>query len=325
MKKILLLMIIMLLSSTLVSCKGNEEKKDLEKVTFVLDWFPNTNHTGIYVAKEKGYYEEMGLDVEIIQPGGSTADVLVASNSAQFGISYQEGVTLARAEGLPIVSIAAVIQENTSGFGSLKSKNIISPKDFENKKYGGWGSPIEIATIKNLMDKYGADFSTVEIVTIGDMDFFAASEMNEIDFAWIFEGWTKVEASLKEKELNYISLGKEDEVFNYYTPVIITNEDNIKMKRELVEKFMEATVKGYEYAIENPKIAADIFTKQVPELDFELVKRSQIFLSDKYKGNSEIWGYQDSKIWENYTNWLVENGFISTIDISDAYTNEFIK
>jgi len=104
-----------------------------QKISFVLDWVPNTNHTGIYVAKVKGYFAEEGLDVDIIQPGESSADQMVATNTAQFGISYQEGVTFARASGAPLVSLAAVIQHNTSGFGSPKDKQIVSPKDFEGK------------------------------------------------------------------------------------------------------------------------------------------------------------------------------------------------
>ncbi|HPJ22355.1 MAG TPA: ABC transporter substrate-binding protein, partial [Clostridia bacterium] len=74
---------------------------DPDKVTFVLDWTPNTNHTGIYVALDKGYFNEAGLDVEIIQPADGTAEQLVAAKTAQFGVSYQENVTFARAQGMP--------------------------------------------------------------------------------------------------------------------------------------------------------------------------------------------------------------------------------
>ena len=99
--------------------KAQEEKK-LEKITVMLDWVPNTNHTGLYVAKDKGYFKEQGLEVEIIQPSEGGTSQLVATGKAQFGVSYQEDVTMARANGIPVVSIAAVIQHNTSGFASKK-------------------------------------------------------------------------------------------------------------------------------------------------------------------------------------------------------------
>lgn len=311
---------------TITACSAEKKPGTMKKVTFVLDWTPNTNHTGIYAAKEKGFYRDQGLDVEIIQPQEGSSDTIVASGKAQFGISYQEGVTYARAAGVPLVSIAAVIQHNTSGFASLKGKNILSPKDFEGKTYGGWGSEMEEATIKYLMDQAGADFSKVRIMTTGDADFFQASATGQIDFAWIFEGWAGIEAKLKGMELNYIDIGKIAPVFDYYTPVIITNEDILNENKKLAESFMTATIKGYEYAIENPDKAAEILIEAVPELNRELVIESQRFLSERYKGDAEKWGLQKQEVWQRYTDWMYENRFIEeSIDVTKAYTNDFIK
>ncbi|HHY63806.1 MAG TPA: ABC transporter substrate-binding protein [Clostridiaceae bacterium] len=311
---------------SVTACSAGKKTGDLQKITFVLDWTPNTNHTGIYVARDKGYYKELGLDVEIIQPQEGTSDTLVASGTAQFGISYQESVTYARASGVPIVSIAAVIQHNTSGFASLKEKNILSPKDFEGRTYGGWGSETEAATIRYLMDQAGADFSKVKIMTIGDTDFFQASSSGQIDFAWIFEGWAGIEAKLRGIDINYIDLGSIAPVFDYYTPVIITNENMIKNSRDIVESFMKATIKGYEFAIGNPEEAAEILLAAAPELDRDLVTESQKFLSERYRDDAEKWGLQKQEVWQRYTDWMYDNGFIQDkIDVSRAYTNEFIK
>jgi ABC-type nitrate/sulfonate/bicarbonate transport system substrate-binding protein len=305
------------------SSKGG---KNLQKVTFVLDWTPNTNHTGIYAAKAKGFFEEEGLDVSIIQPGESSADQLVAANTAQFGISYQEGVTFARASGVPLVSIAAVIQHNTSGFGSLKSKGITSPKDFEGKKYGGWGSEVETAMVKQVVKDAGGDPDKVEILSTGTLDFLTASETNKIDFGWIFEGWDYINAANKGAEINYISLGKLSDVFDYYTPVIVTNEDNIAKNPELVHKFMRAAQKGYKFAIENADEAAECLLKLAPELDRELVVKSQKYLASKYQDDAPYWGMQKKEVWERYMNWLYENKLIkSTFDAEKAFTNEFLQ
>ncbi|MBN2285158.1 MAG: ABC transporter substrate-binding protein, partial [Tissierellales bacterium] len=305
---------------------GPKPDEQLQEMTFTLDWFPNTNHTGIYVAKSKGYFEEEGFDVEIIQPGESSAEQLVATGTAQFGISYQESTTFARAEGIPVVSVAAVIQHNSSGFMALKEKEINSPKDFEDKKYGGWGSPIELATIQYLMEQENADASKVEIVTIGDIDFFAASQSGDVDFAWVFEGWSVLEAKIKGFDVQYIDLGKEAEVFDYYTPIIITSEKNIAENKEMVEKFMRAVKKGYEFAVENPEESARILLESVPELSEELVLASQEFLSSRYIDDAPYWGYQEKETWDRYTQWLFEHQFItSMIDTEAAFTNEFLE
>ena len=96
---------------------SNTDGKDLEKITFVLDWTPNTNHTGLYVAQELGYFEEAGLEVEIVQPPEDGAEVLVASGKAQFGVSFQDSLAPAFAgdNPLPITAVAGMIQHNTSG------------------------------------------------------------------------------------------------------------------------------------------------------------------------------------------------------------------
>ena len=241
----------------------NEGNKELKKVSVVLDWTPNTNHTGLYVAKEKGYFKEQGLDVEIIMPGEAGADKLVASGKSEFGVSYQEGITQARVQGVPIVSLAAVIQHNTSGFASPVAKNITTPKDFEGKTYGGWGSPVEKAIIDSLMTKENADVNKVDIVNTGDTDFFT-SVKRDIDFAWIYYGWTGIEAELRNEKLNMVYLTEYSDKLDYYTPVLTTNEKMIKEDPETVKAFVHAASKGYQFAIKNPDDAADILIKAAP-------------------------------------------------------------
>lgn len=315
MKKILILFIV--LTTMLMGAN--------KKITAVLDWTPNTNHTGLYVADSMGYFEEEGLDVTIIQPANGTSDQLVASGRADFGVSYQESITFARLEGVPIISIGAIIQHNTSGFASIKSKEIETPKDFEGKNYGGWGSPVESATLKEMMGKDGGDFTEVNILTTGDMDFFQASK-NHVDFAWVFEGWTNIEAKLKGHEINYIALNEYSEALDYYTPVITTSERKIARDRDDVEKFMRAVKKGYEYAIDNPEKAAEILIIAAPELDEKLVRESQIFLADKYQDDAPYWGYQKESVWINYQEWLYKNDLIKNkTDMKKAFTTEFLE
>jgi len=302
-----------------------KEKKELKDVTLMLDWFPNTNHTGIYVALEKGYYEEQGLNVEIQEPGeGLSAEQVVASGQSDFAISYQEALTQARSTGIPIVSIAAIIQENTSAFASLKEANITSPKDFEGKRYGGWGSPTEEAVLKALSDKYGIDYSKIEQVTLGQTDFFQ-SIGRDADFEWIYYGWDGVEALRQGIELNYIFLKDIDPALNYYTPIIVTSEEKIEQNPDMVKAFMAATAKGYDFAIKNPEEAANILIKHVPDLNEELVKASQKWLSEQYQGEAEQWGIQKEEVWKRFADWMYNQNLIeNNIDSKKAFTNEFL-
>lgn len=313
----------------LVGCgtkKENSENNDLQKVKLILDWTPNTNHTGFYVAQEKGYYKELGLDVEIIQPSEGSSLQLMAAGQGDFAVSYQEDLTFARTSDtpLPVKAIAAIIQNNTSGFASPKEKGIETVKDFEGKVYGGYGGPSERAILQAVMEKNGADFSKLTTVDVGTEDFFIATK-NNIDFEWTFEAWTNIQAKLKGFDINYIPVRELDESLNYYTPIIAASEDTIANKKDMVSKFMEATSKGYEYAIQNPEESAKILVSKVPEIDEDLAIESQKFLANEYKADAPRWGEMKDSIWTNYTNFLFDKGLIEkNMESSEAYTNEFL-
>ncbi|MEG1409960.1 MAG: ABC transporter substrate-binding protein [Terrisporobacter sp.] len=326
---------ISLITATLLSlglmtgCNDNNKKQSesgLEKVTVVLDWTPNTNHTGLYVALEKGYYKEQGLDVEIIQPADGSASTIVATNKADFGVSYQEDVTYAKTseDPLPIKAIATIIQHNTSGFASPVSKNIKTVKDFENKTYGGWGSESEKATLNAVMTINNAAFDTVKILDVGEDDFFTATK-KEIDIFNVFEGWTGIEAKIRGEEINFIPTRELDERLDYYTPLLITNDKIINENPELAKKFLAATSKGYEDCVNEPEESAKILLKYAPEINEELATLSQKFLADKYIDDAPRWGEMKDSVWNNYTDFMMEYKLISKdMKASDAYTNEFL-
>ncbi len=329
MKKLIVMMLLILL---LVACNTSENtesteessKEEMKEVKLVLDWTPNTNHTGLYVAQAEGFFEEEGLDVEIMLPGEAGSDQLVASGQADFGISAQEALTEARTQNIPIVSIAAIIQHNTSGFAAPKEKGITSPADFAGKTYGGWGAPIEEAMLEALMSEENASVDDVNIVNMGNTDFFTAVE-RDIDFAWIYYGWTGIEAELKGIELDMLYLTDYAEELDYYTPLITTNEKQIKENPELIRSFLAAVANGYNYAIENPTEAADILVEAVPDLDEELVHASQEWLTDRYVDDANYWGEQKSSVWENNATWMFEQGLIEKeLDVEATFTNEYL-
>lgn len=310
----------------LCACTPNQSTNNSE-VVLMLDYVPNTNHTGIYVAQKLGYFEEEGLNVQIIEPGtNETAATMVASGNADFGISYQEDVTYAKTakEPLPIKAIATIIQHNTSGFVSLKSENIHSPKDFEGKIYAGWQAPSEEAVIEAVMNKANADFSKLTMVGADGSGF--ASLGNTVDIQWEFEGWAVIKGRLDGYELNYMPLKDLDERLDYYTPVLITNENMIENESETVQKMVNAIKKGYEYAIENPSEAADILAEVLPDTDKNFILESQKFLSQQYALGSDTWGIMKDEVWNNYTDFMYEYELISQkVDASALYTNEFLK
>ncbi|MFC5702226.1 ABC transporter substrate-binding protein [Cohnella faecalis] len=311
-------------SSPSSSGSVSEPSAALQDVTVVLDWTPNTNHTGLYAAKEKGFWEKRGLKVEIVQPPESGANALVGSGKADFGITAQEDLTLAREQGVPIVSVAAIIQHNTSGFASPADKNIKEPKDFEGKTYGAWGSPAEKAVIESLMQEQKADIGKVNFVDIGTADFLTAVK-RDIDFAWIYYGWDGVGAELKGEKLNMVYLSDYSKQLDYYTPVLTSNEDFLKNKPDLAKAFLAGATEGYQFAIDHPDEAADILLKAAPELDKDLVHASQKWLASKYKDDAPRWGEQKKEVWTGYGEWMKAHGLLQKeLNFEQMYTNDFL-
>ena len=325
MKRLSLIIVLLIIALMGISC-GNSADRELIPVTLILDWVPNTNHTGIFVAEANGYFEEAGLAVEIIQPGEVYPEAAVTSGVADFGISFQEMVTLGRADDVPIVSIAAVLQHNTSGFASNSDLNVTSPVDFENLRYGSFGTPFEEPTLEVLMNCAGSDFNQLDIVNTGWADPLALIAEEQIDMAWIFYGWQGFQAQQQGIDLNVVMMEDHfDCIPNYYTPVVIASEDTIANKPEVVKAFMETLSRGYDFAIQNPGRAAELLLTAVPELDTELVKASQDWLSEVYQADAPRWGEQKESVWQDYTDWMVENGILSApISVPDAFTNNFL-
>lgn len=309
------------------SLQTSEEEKELEKITFVLDWTPNTNHTGLYVAQKLGYFEEAGLEVEIVQPPEDGAVVLVASGKAQFGVSFQDSLAPALIEGdaIPVTAVASVIQHNTSGIISRAGEGMDRPKGMAGHSYATWNGAIELATIEKVVEADGGDYSKVELIPSTVTDEVSALKTNSVDSIWIFYAWAGVKTELEGLETDYFAFADIDPVFDYYTPVIISGNKFLEENPETAKAFLSALSKGYEFAIENPEEAAEILCDAAPELDKELVVASQKYLADQYRADAPYWGFIDADRWNNFYKWVNDNKLVEgNVMLNSGFTNEYL-
>ena len=174
------------------------------------------------------------------------------------------------------------------------------------------------------MEKENADFEKLEILDLVSYDFFT-SVTNDVDFQWIFYGWDGMAAEVKDFPIDFIKLQDVDPNLDFYTPVIITNEETIETNPELVKKFLSATTKGYDFAIENPEQAVEYLLKHAPETDREIAIKSQKYLAEEYKKDADRWGEMKPEIWENFGKWMYDNGLLENkLDANEAFTNEYL-
>jgi ABC-type nitrate/sulfonate/bicarbonate transport system substrate-binding protein len=298
---------------------------DAREVTVMLDWTPNTNHAGLYLALDKGWYADAGLDVRIIQPGEQGGLPALASGDADFAVSVQEAVMPARAQGAPVVSVAAIIASNTSSLIALADEGIDRPADLAGHRYGGFGGELETELVRSLVECDGGDPDAVEFVEVGNVDYRAGLERDFYDFVWIFDGWDGIR--LEQAGLDFTSIHFADHfdcVPDWYTPLLAASQQLIDDDPQLVRHFMAATARGYEGAIEAPDEAADALLAAAPELDEALVRESARYLAGRYAPEGP-WGMQEAAVWEEFTAFLQEAGIAADdIDVDAAWTNEFL-
>ncbi len=325
MKKLITLILSVVIIFSLSACGKTEP----DKITIVLDWTPNTNHTGIFVAQANGYFEDAGLNVEIVQPPEGGAEALVASGKAQFGVSFQDSLAPAFTgdNAVPVTAVAAVIQHNTSGIISRKGEGMDTPKGLEGKKYATWDMDVEKETIRDVMKADGGNFDLVELIPSTVTDEVSALKSGSVDAIWIFYAWAGIACQVAKLDTDYFEFADINPVFDYYTPVIIGNNAWLDENTETAKAFIDALSKGYTYAVENPKDAADILMDAAPELksNSALVYASQEYLASEYIADASKWGEFDPDRWAAFYNWLNEKNLLEEkINPDFGFTNDYL-
>ena len=325
-KQLTLLLCLTMIFSSITFVSHGEQ---LKEITFVLDWTPNTNHTGLYVAIDQGYFKEAGLDVKVVQPPEGGAEMLVGTGKANFGVSFQDSMlpAILGDHAIPITAVSAIIAHNTSGIVSRAGEGMTSPKGLEGKKYATWDMPVEKAMMKNVMEKDGADFEKLSLIPSTVTDEVSALKSNSVDAIWIFYAWAGVACEVAGLPIDYFSFADINPAFDYYTPVIIANNDYLAKNADEARAFLSALSKGYQFAVENPTEAGNILIKHNPELEDakELVLASQEYLADEYISDSAYWGEIDPVRWNTFYAWLSENGLSSEpVPENLGFSNDYL-
>ncbi|MEI7925984.1 MAG: ABC transporter substrate-binding protein [Chloroflexota bacterium] len=305
-----------------------------EKVRLALDWTPNTNHTGFFVADHMGWYRDEGIQLEVLPYSGTAAETLLGAGQADFGVSFQDALVFARASGLPVISTMAILQHIATAIAVKASRtDIKSPKDLDGKTYAGFGLPYEVPTLQNVIRSAGGT-GKFEVVTLKTAAY-EALYAGAADFTVPFVTWEGIEAELHKQELRtfaYTDYGFPD----FYQVVLAGNEQWLSGHRDLARRFVRATVRGFELAARQPQegvkhlVASNkgVFTEP------ELVERSAKMLAEKYYLDKEgKFGRQTLAQWTGYSKFLYGTGTLADAqgkpltkepDWSTFFTNDLL-
>ena len=331
MKKLLALLLATVMIITLCGCSNNSQDTQNTKITVCLDWTPNTNHTGLYVALANGYYQQAGLDVTIVQPPENGATQACAANQAQFAIDAQDTLAAAFATDVPleVTAVAALVQHNSSGIISLAGQGMDTPKGITGNTYLTWDSPIEKAMMQNVVNADGGDWSKVVLEPNTVTNEALHLQANPNDCVWVFYGWSGINAQLSGVQTDYFAFKDINPVFDYYTPILIANNEFLATNPDEAKAFLDATEMGYQFAIDNPEQAAQILidgdeTKSLSGSE-DLVIASQKWLSSQYIADSEKWGYIDPERWNGFYQWLNEQKLVEKpLADNTGFTNDYL-
>ena len=304
-------------------------------VSLALDWTPNTNHTGIYVALQKGYYAANGIDLTLLPYSSAvTPEQLVSAGQAEFGVSFTESVTAARAVGEPLVSIAAIFQHHTSALVTLKSSGLDSVAKLAGKRYAGFGAPYEQPVIQQILSCGGATSTSFQNI-VTDIDPIEALKSGQFDFAWVYQGVEVIQAEHAGTQLNVFPV-PDYCVPDYYSPVLVSSSTFIQQQPDVIRRFLKATAEGYTYAAQHADDAASLLIAATPQGTFDdpsFVRASQEWQSPQYIADAACWGVQTLDKWTNYPRFMYDhhaiddaNGdpIITPPDYAAAFTNAFV-
>lgn len=285
-------------------------------VRLALDWTPNTNHTGFFVAAHEGWYADAGVDLEVLPYAGTTPEALMTAGQAECGISFQDALTFAAAAGAPVVSVAAILQRTASALAVLADSDIERPRDLDGKVYAGFGYPNEEPTVRQIIQ---ADGGTGEFTTVTlDSAAYEALYNHRADVTISFTAWEGVEADLRGIGLRYFVFS--DYGFpEFYQVVLACDARWLEREPDLARRFVAATVRGFEVAVDDPEAAVEALVAENPgvfDANPDLPLASQRYLDEGgYLVDADgRFGQQTLERWTGYSRFLYEQGLLTGPD-----------
>ena len=304
-------------------------------VRLALDWTPNTDHTGFYVARVRGWYRDAAIDLQILPYATAAPETLLAAHQAECGISFQDSMTFAVAAGADIESVAAILQKTASAIGVLADGPIQRPRDLDGKTYAGFGYPNEDPTLKFVIKADGGKgvFKTATL----DAAAYEALYHHQADFTIPFTAWEGVEATERGIGLRYFHF--TDYGFpDYYQVVLACDRQWLEKHPDVAKRFVAATVKGFQFAADNADESAAILVSENPgvfDANPALPKASQEFLdAGTYLVDANgRFGTQTLERWTGYSKFLYDQGLLADtagkpltkpLDYGSLFTNDFL-
>jgi ABC-type nitrate/sulfonate/bicarbonate transport system substrate-binding protein len=301
------------------------------KLKLALDWTPNVNHIGFFIAKELGFYSQQGIDLEILNPQDDnyamTPGKKLELDVADFAIApFETVISLNNKENqVQAMAIYAILQKDLSCIATLKSSNITSPKLLDGKKYASYKARYEDQIVKEIIKNDGgkADLNIIYPEKLGIWNTLLSGKA---DATWIFDNWEGIEASSKNIELDKFTLDEFNIPYGY-SPIVLTKKENIIKHKRLYSAFIKASQKGFLFAKNNLTESVEILSRYVTEYDLKNIdlEKSMSFSIPHFGDESNCGVMQQERV-SSFIKWIVDKGLEDKVIINQSlFTNELFE
>ena len=301
------------------------KKKDL---VLYLDWTPNINHIGFFIAKDLGFYEDLGIRINILDPSTDNYKITPAKKvelgESDFALCPFESVISYRTKSKPfdLIAVAAVLQKDLSAI-AVKNKAITSPKFLDNKTYASYGARYEDLIIKQMIINDGGN-GTINIKYPNKLGIWETVIKDKYDSTWIFLNWEGIEAKSKNITLNYFKMSDFNIPYSY-SPVVVGSEKLLYENKELVKKFLLATRKGFLFSLSDKIKSVDILSQYIPDYEKEVNLTNALEETAEAFIDNNVWGKINDSNVKIFFNWLLKNNIIDlNFNYKKLFTNNFL-
>ncbi len=297
-----------------------------QPLTLVLDYLPNADHVGIYMAQERGEFKKAGLDVQIVTPSDPAAPLkLLAAGRADVAISYEPEILLARDKDLRVLSVGALAQRPLTSLMAVKGRSV-DPAKLEGKKVGTAGIPYQDAYLDEILQAAGVDPATVKRVNVG-FNLVPAMLSGRVD-ATLGAFWNVEGVQLRqEKRRPRIAPVDELGVPTYDELVLAAGYDTVQNDGAMLRRFIQALQRGTRAAEADPQAAVEALRKAAPDLSRRFAAASiEATLPVLFPEEaSRPFGFQNLEQWQEYADWMRRNDLLTQpVDVGTVATNEFL-
>ena len=292
----------------------------METLKIVLDWFPNTNHTGFLLARKRGWFADAGLNVEISgEVHGSMhlhgADLICGPEISMLDCMER---------GEDMTCVATLTQKCDSGIVSLKEAGITRPRELEGKRLTHWSPAWFHKAIGRVVEVDGGDYSKVKLLNM-DVGDIVATLGTVADATWVYENWENQVLLEAGKEINYFNLGDVDPIFDFCAPAMAAAKATLEEKPDAVRKLLKVLDTAYQEVVAHPEETVLEVKDDMPAGSSDgLLIRSQKHLVPILLDAQGHWGRIRPERWDRMADYMLSVGVISRRRPTE-YTNDYFE